>query len=51
MFTDPATWSEKLQSLVQERQVEVRPYKLHLTYDDWTMRMCIIQNECLDLDS
>jgi tRNA (guanine37-N1)-methyltransferase len=35
---DPTTWSQELQALVKQDEVEIRPYDLHLTYDDWSAR-------------
>lgn len=36
--SDPTTWSGILQALVKHDVVDVKPYELLLTYDDWTMR-------------
>ena len=36
--SDPSTWSDKLQKLVEDDVVNVKPYELLMTYDDWTMR-------------
>lgn len=33
----PATWSEPCSQLVNDRVIEIHPYKLQLTYDDWSM--------------
>lgn len=35
--SDPMTWSPTITELVENKIVEIRPYDLKLTYDDWTM--------------
>ena len=36
---DDTTWSEQLKILVDKHQLQLQPYMLQMTYDDWTMRM------------
>lgn len=37
-MVDPKTWSPAIAELVEKKLVQLRPYDLKLTYDDWSMR-------------